>query len=356
MDPLCHTLVGTTLAARLRERSWGATATIVAAANLPDVDVLAYAWGSDAALGFRRGWTHGALALAVWPLVLTAAVHAWGRWRGAEGLRPYRLLAIAVVALLSHPALDWLNTYGMRWLYPFDERWFYGDTLFIVDPWMWLILGGASFLALSGSRRAVAAWGALAVVTSVSVLLAPTLPAGARVAWLLGLGGLAIARWIVGPAGVVERHRFAVAGLVVALLYVGGMRGVRAVAVAQVEAVAPAGEIFVGPLPTDPLRWDVLVLSEDGYRPGRALPGRGVELRDAAIPRNAGDARVAAALAAPCAAGMARWMRYPFFVVEEVGEETLVHVLDARYVRAPTSGFGGATVVLAPDGRPRGCR
>jgi len=356
VDPLCHTLVGTTLAARFRERSWGAATTIVVAANLPDVDVLAYAWGADAALGFRRGWTHGAPALAVWPLVLTAVVTAWGRWRGAERLRPGRLLGLAVAALLTHPALDWLNTYGMRWLYPFDERWFYGDTLFIVDPWMWLILGGASFLAFSRSRRAVAAWTALAAVTSVPVL-APGLPAGARVAWVAGLAGLALGRRLAGPAAsVAARHRIAVAGLAAALLYVGWMWGAHALAVERVDAVAPEGEVYVAPLPADVLLRDVLVVTEDGYRPGRVGPGRGVELRDAAIPRNADDPRVAAALAFPCVSGMVRWMRYPFFVVEETGGETLVHVLDARYARRPGAGFGGTTVVLGPDGRPRGCR
>ena len=356
MDPLCHTLVGTTLAARFRERTWGAATTVVVAANLPDLDVLAYAWGSDAALGFRRGWTHGVLALAVWPLLLTAAVWAWGRWRGAEGLHPGRLLGLAVLALLTHPALDWLNTYGMRWLFPFDERWSYGDTLFIVDPWMWLILGGASFLAWSRSRRAVAAWAALAVVASVPVLLAPTLPAGARLAWVGGLAGLALARRFVGPVGVAARHRIAMAGLLVASLYVAGTWLAHAVAVDRVRAVAAEGEVFAGPLPAAPLLWDVLVITADGYRPGRLHPGGTVELRSEAIPRNADDPRVAAALATPCVAGMVRWMRYPFFVIEEGRQETLVHVLDARYVRAPDSGFGGTAVVLGPNGRPRDCR
>ena len=366
MDPLCHTLVGTTLAARFRERSWGAAATVVVAANLPDVDVLAYAWGSDAALGFRRGWTHGAPALVVWPLLLTAAVWAWGRWRGAEGLRPGRLLALAVLALLTHPALDWLNTYGMRWLAPFDDRWFYGDTLFIVDPWMWLILGGASFLAFSRTPRATAAWLGLAAVASVPVLFAPALPSGARAAWLAGIAALALARRLCGPAATARRHRIAAAGLALALLYVGGMWAAHAVAVEQVEAAVGTGgagggdterEVYVGPLPGRTLLRDVLVVTGgDGYRPGRVHPVRGVELGEATMARNADDPRAAAALAAPCVAGMVRWMRYPFFVVEEGAEETLVHVLDARYLREPGPGFGATAVVLGPGGRPRGCR
>ena len=32
---------------------------------------------------------------------------------------------------------------------PFSSRWFYGDTLFIIDVWLWLILG----LGIYAARR-----------------------------------------------------------------------------------------------------------------------------------------------------------------------------------------------------------
>jgi inner membrane protein len=41
----------------------------------------------------------------------------------------------------------------MRWLMPLQDRWFYGDSLFIVDPWLYLILGLGLYLA-GRSRRA----------------------------------------------------------------------------------------------------------------------------------------------------------------------------------------------------------
>ncbi len=52
---------------------------LVIGANLPDVDVAAHAWGGLAALEFRRGWTHGILALAVLPLVLVGLLLLWDR-------------------------------------------------------------------------------------------------------------------------------------------------------------------------------------------------------------------------------------------------------------------------------------
>lgn len=140
MDPICHTLVGATLAQTgLKRRTALGTATLLVGANLPDVDFVSLAWGTVPMLEWRRGWTHGILALAVLPFVLTGAMLAWDKFarRGARRsfeVRPTQVLLLSTLAILTHPALDWLNTYGMRWLMPFSDRWYYGDALFIVDP------------------------------------------------------------------------------------------------------------------------------------------------------------------------------------------------------------------------------
>src|SRR5690606_1338479 len=107
-----------------------ATAALVIGANVPDVDIVA-AFGADyASLALRRGWTHGVLALALWPFVVTAALLAWQRLRPhVVPARAGPLLALAALGVATHPTLDWLNNYGLRWLMPFDGRWFYGDAL-----------------------------------------------------------------------------------------------------------------------------------------------------------------------------------------------------------------------------------
>src|SRR3990172_9370291 len=80
MDNLCHTLVGAALGeAGLKRTTPLAMATLLIGANLADVDAASYAWGPVTALSFRRGWTHGVLAMAVAPIVLTGAVLAWDR-------------------------------------------------------------------------------------------------------------------------------------------------------------------------------------------------------------------------------------------------------------------------------------
>src|SRR5258708_18921250 len=82
MDNLTHTLVGLALAdSGLRRRSRLGTAALLIGANLPDIDALVYFIGKGGAAGvaFRRGWTHGVLALALLPLLLTARLLASDR-------------------------------------------------------------------------------------------------------------------------------------------------------------------------------------------------------------------------------------------------------------------------------------
>ena len=48
--------------------------------------------------------------------------------------------------------MDVLNSYGVRLLMPFSGRWFYGDALYIVDPWLYLALGGGIWMAARAAR------------------------------------------------------------------------------------------------------------------------------------------------------------------------------------------------------------
>ncbi len=103
-----------------------ATATLVVAANAPDIDMVAYTHGPYFALAFRRGLTHGIPAMMVLPLLVAGVILSWDRWvrrrrrPDAEPARPGMILLLSVVGLLTHPVLDWMNTYGMRWWLPFD--------------------------------------------------------------------------------------------------------------------------------------------------------------------------------------------------------------------------------------------
>lgn len=159
MDPFTHTMVGAVISRAGGDRRTPlATATLILAANAPDIDIVSvWTTTSFGSLALRRGWTHGPLALAMLPLVITIAMLSWDRFVRLRRdptkapVNAHWTLVLAIVGVLSHPALDWLNTYGIRLLMPFSERWFYGDSVFIVDPYWWVLL--AATLILARRRR-----------------------------------------------------------------------------------------------------------------------------------------------------------------------------------------------------------
>lgn len=155
MDNVTHALAGALLAAAtvsLVERrtdrpatpGFGRAAMIlgVVAAELPDADLL-YAgpvlgMGKLGYLLHHRGHTH-TIVFAV-----AAALLLWGaalllRRRDARPAAERRgLLGLALAGTLSHIALDYTNSYGVHPFWPVDDRWFYGDAVFIVEPWLWI--------------------------------------------------------------------------------------------------------------------------------------------------------------------------------------------------------------------------
>jgi inner membrane protein len=202
MDNLAHTLVGLAVAkAGLERASPYATAVCVVAANAPDADIVAALKGRWFYLQHHRGITHsvvGTLALALLiPLIFYAAEKLIMRLRGkSPRIRLRGLLLASVVASATHPLLDWTNSYGVRPFLPWSGKWYYGDLVFIIDPWLWLALGGAAFLLTARTRWRTALWSGFALVLTVAIVFLPLrtdLPTTARALWLAGVVGFAVA-------------------------------------------------------------------------------------------------------------------------------------------------------------------
>lgn len=166
MDNLTHSLIGALLGqAGLKRKTGLAMPTLIIAANIPDIDAGCAVLGT-VSLAMRRGITHGPIALAVLPLLLTGAMIAFDHWQTRRGTRPAErlpvhtgwLLSLAYIGCLSHPLFDWMNSYGIRLLEPFSHRWFYGDALFIVDPWLLAMLIAGVWLSRRRDRAHRADW------------------------------------------------------------------------------------------------------------------------------------------------------------------------------------------------------
>lgn len=301
MDNLCHTLVGAACGeAGLKRRTRFGAAALMIAANLPDIDVLVFATAVPA-VAFRRGWTHGPLAQALLPVALTGVLVVVDRlWRPRGGTPPLSArwaLLLGYVGVLSHVALDLLNPYGLRLLAPFDWRWLYGDVLFILDPWLWLILGGGI--------------------------------------WLARLRGPALAR-----------HALALA-LVYILSMTMNARIARAIVLEEWRRTRGGDptSLMVGPLPVTPFRRQIIVDNGLGYETGtfQWFPTE-VRFDPAVVPKNDADPRTARAREAPHIRGFLVWARFPFWTFDAVAEGTRVTVADMRFA-ARGSPFVQSTVV-----------
>ena len=285
MDNVCHTLVGAAMAeAGLKRHSAYASATLMIAANIPDLDVLVFATDTPG-IEFRRGWTHGVVGQAVLPIALTLAVTAWARWRGSPPVRPWRLLGLSYVAIYSHLLLDFLNNYGVRVLAPLDWRWFYGDAVFILDPWLWLTLGAGVWVA----RRQRA-------------------PQPARIALGVAAGYVAVmlASAAIAREAVVREWR-------------------------ATRGYDPSA-LMVGPVPVSPFSHQVIIDAGTHYETGTYhFSSPRLRLDAARIPKNEHAPEVAAARMVPAIRGFLVWSRFPFWEVRRTEAGTLVTVQDVRF-------------------------
>lgn len=166
MDNLTHSMLGAVLGQTgLKRKSGLGMAALVIGSNIPDIDATCTVLGTQS-LAMRRGLTHGPLALLVLPLLLTGALILFDRWQTRRGKRPQDrltihvgwLIALSLIGMVGHLAMDWLNSYGIRLLEPFSSRWFHGDTLFIIDLVLWVLLIGGFVWSRRAEKHRIGDW------------------------------------------------------------------------------------------------------------------------------------------------------------------------------------------------------
>jgi inner membrane protein len=320
LDNLAHALAGAALGeAGLKKKTGLGMATLIIAANLPDVDAFGLFVGEN--LAWRRGWTHGPIAMLVLPPLLVGAMILFDRWQGRRGKRPASrpplhvgwLFALAYIGWVSHPLLDFMNTYGIRLLMPLSERWFYGDTLFIIDVWLWAALGAGVWLSRRRRRRGS--------------------PHPGRPA-LIGLGLTALYTTAMGASSVAAERLTRQA--------------------AEARGNGPVRTVVASPVPLNPFRREVVFGTDEAYGFGvlRWTPMPSLQLEPGLTPKNMDDPAIAEARKVKAVADFLYWSRLPFAKVERRPDGTIVTISDARYSSGAAAGQFSRTLRLPPGVAP----
>jgi len=282
MDNLTHSLAGLIISKAGWQTPPPAVSLVcVVAANAPDIDFVSGFIGDRwTLLHWHRGITHSFLGTILLALIIPSFF--WlgdlmmARWRRRRIALRYRSLLLAsLLASVSHPLMDWTNNYGVRPFLPWNGKWFYGDLVFIVDPFLWAILGATAFLLTSSSRRQRSIWSLFAVFLSLLVI------AVALLSGRLDHPLLVVGLWLAIVVGsVIYRKQVhseqatrmvAIAGLGVVVLYWGGLALLHSQALksAREQGALLAHDrqesvMQVAAMPTvaNPNRWQCLVESD----------------------------------------------------------------------------------------------
>lgn len=299
MDNLTHTLTALVLSRAGFEKSTpGATLALVLASNLPDLDLLFALQGSATYLQHHRDVSHSVVGAPLLALALAAGLRL--------AYRKSRFLPLLIASLTGvavHVIMDLWTSYGTRVLAPFDRTFYTWDLVFILDPWLLLLL-------------------------LATLLLALRLPTPSRVA---------------------------TAGLGLLLAYVGGRAVLHQQAIEEGIARVPGGSVVRAaalPNPVDPFRWRLIADTGSAYFSGEVrlnAPGTPLVRREK-LPETAVVARLRET--SDVAATFLQFSTFPWLEVAETGAGTEVVFRDLRFERPGRESFA-ARVVVAPDGRIR---
>jgi len=159
VDPVTHAASGLLLSQLLPlpSRAGAAVAGLVLT-FLPDIDYFLVYLDRLTFIRYHRAFTHSLVAVPLFALLVAGVgwVLAGPRW-----FRPLFLLGLAVLGV--HLLLDLATSYGTQILSPFTSRKFTLDWVFIIDPYLTLLLAaGAAAVLFFPVRGRPAAWFCLA--------------------------------------------------------------------------------------------------------------------------------------------------------------------------------------------------
>lgn len=164
-------------------------------ANFPDLDIVLVNTLPDP-LGYllhHRGHTHTFVYLIPQGLLVFSLLYFFSKKFKSYVMKGRaQLLGVTlciVLNLLAHIGLDSLNSYGVHPFYPFNSNWLYGDLVFIVEPFFWVVFGAPLISSLQSSWTKTT-FGLFITVLPITLTLLDFLPAVSTLILMAFGGGL----------------------------------------------------------------------------------------------------------------------------------------------------------------------
>lgn len=193
MENIAHTFFASAIGQTgLKKISRLGMATLIVSANFPDIDLLWSFYSDISYIEHHRGITHSFFGILFQVFLVSYLMYFIGKKQEKnksydEKVEFKPLLILSSIGLLSHLFLDLLNDYGVQPFLPFNNLRLQSATIFIVDIWFWLILGGFTFLTINLTKKLSILFSIFTLLSLSLVFLVPDIPLFSKYFYLTGI-------------------------------------------------------------------------------------------------------------------------------------------------------------------------
>ena len=292
MDTITHGIAGALIgkavfrgdemfARRPMNRQRIITWSLTVGAIFPDGDVFRgwFDHNDMLIMTWHRSITHSLICLPIWALALALLSRAVARWRKWEAPSLSFLTAIYAVGIASHIFLDLVTDFGTMVWSPLNWTRPAWDLIFIIDFTLTAILLIPQFLAWIYAKReglrnrALSCWiisvAATIVVTAFSRVVGAPISTRYVFVTIVILAAVFLLPSLRNFGISLQRSTWNLAGLILAILYIGAAFFVHNAAFSRLQKFAEkqhieARAMAAFPLPPSMLHWDGLILGPRG--------------------------------------------------------------------------------------------
>lgn len=347
MENIAHTLFGAALGQTgLKKLSRYGMPTLMISANLPDIDLLWSYYSDTSYIIHHRGFTHTFLGIFPQMFILSAIIYFIAKKRKEDdsNLSFSNLLLLSFIGLMSHISLDYLNDYGIRPFSPFSENMYLAGSIFIVDAWFWLLLGGYVFLTISLNNFLLLLFTIFSILSTLLITLfpMPEIPFISRVIYPVTILTLAFVRF---KAGKINNSKLGVFTFSTFFIYLVTTMQLRNLAnnhfLNNKDKIVKEmiKKYQISPSALNPFKWNFLVATEDYIYSGNINSLKPEWTVNEKIPTNFSSALAQKALKTKTGEIMKGFSPFIFTYLKTEDDKNYIYIRDARYIKAGEKSF-----------------